>query len=75
MATKNNVAEMLFTPDWHYLLSPFLGDLVGEIGYITQHGTIHLLGKKDLDISQYETETKIDGPVTSITANKSLGLF
>lgn len=65
--------EIFFTPDWHWALSPFFGDLKGEMGYITEYGTVHLLGKKDPDISKYSVESKTNGPTKSITANKSLG--
>lgn len=75
MKNDNHVAEVLFTPDWHYSLSPFLGDLKGEIGYITEYGTVHLLGKKNPDVSQYQTKSKTNGPTKSITANKSSGVL
>jgi hypothetical protein len=67
--------EVLLTPDWHYNLSAFLGDLKGEIGYITEYGTVHLLGKKNPDLSAFSSESKINGPTRSITANKTLGLI
>lgn len=75
MADDNFISEVLFTPDWHWALSAFLGDLKGEIGYITEYGTVHLLGKKNPDLSQYSTKTKINGPTKSITANKAFGAF
>lgn len=75
MTEKNTTVEILFTPDWHHSLSVLLGDLKGEIGYITEFGTVHLLGKKNPEISKYQTESRTDGPTKSITANKSLGLL
>lgn len=75
MNEKNNSVEILFTPDWHHSLSAFLGDLKGEIGYITEHGTVHLLGKKNPELSKYASESKINGPTKSITANKTLGIL
>jgi hypothetical protein len=72
---KISNVEVLFTPDWHYSLSAFLGDLKGEIGYITEYGTVHLLGLKDPDLSKFASESKTAGPTRSITANKTLGLL
>lgn len=67
---ENFAVETLFTPNWHYRLSRFLGDLKGEIGYITDFGTVELIGKRQLDISKDETESKTDGPTKCITACK-----
>lgn len=72
MATKNESVEVLFTPDWHYRLSCFLGELKGEIGYITEYGTVHLLGKKNPEVSRDATSSKINGPTRCITACKSM---
>lgn len=75
MAKEVKQIEVFFTPDWHYSLSCFLGDINGEIGYITEYGTVHLLGKQNPDLSRYQIESKIEGPVKSITANNSLGVL
>ena len=73
--SESYVTETLFTPAWHWKLSSILGDLKGEIGYIDEYGLVHLIGKKDPDLSEYQRESRIDGPVKSITANNSLGLL
>ena len=67
--------EVLFTPAWHWKLSCLLGDLKGEICYIDSYGLVHLIGKKDPDLSKFEKESRTDGPVKSITANKSMGIL
>jgi hypothetical protein len=74
-AEKLYPVEILFTPDWHPNLSRFLGDLKGEIGVITEFGTIHLLSKRKIEISKYETESQTNGPTKSITANKGMGIL
>lgn len=71
--TRN--VDILFTPDWHPNLSPLLGDLIGEYGYITEVGTVKVIGKPKVEITKYQSETKINGPVKSITAEKSLGIL
>lgn len=68
MIEKTHSTEILFTPDWHPSLSRLLGDIKGEIGYITEYGTVRLIGKRKIEIGKYEVESKIDGPVKSITA-------
>jgi len=73
--TQNTNVEILFTPDWHPNLSCFLGDLKDEIGYVTEYGTIHLLGKKNPEVSKYQVESKTNGATKSITANKTMGLL
>ena len=76
MASEGSyVTETLFTPAWHWKFSSLLGDFKGEIGYIDEYGLVHLIGKKDPDLSEYERASRIDGPVKSITANNSLGLL
>lgn len=67
--------ETFFTPAWHWKISKILGDITGEIGYIDENGLVHLLGKKNPDLSEYEVSSKIQGPVKSITANKGNGVL
>ena len=71
--TKN--VEILFTPDWHPNLSPLMGDFVGEVGYITEVGTVRLIGKQKIELTKYQVESNINGPVKSITAEKSMGIL
>lgn len=68
--SQNFSTETVFTPDWHHKFSRFLGDLKGEIGYVTEFGTVHLIGKRHVDISKDETESRTDGPTKCITACK-----
>jgi len=75
MATDNYVTDVFFTPDWHWELSSLLGDLTGEFAYITDMGTVRLLGKKNPDLSEYQIKTKTNGPTKSITAKKPFGTF
>lgn len=75
MEDKSFVTETLFTPAWHWKLSSIFGDLKGEIGYIDDYGLVHLIGKKDPDLSKYEKESLTHGPVKSITANKNLAVL
>ena len=72
---KTTQVEILLKPDWHHFLSCIMGDIKGEIGCITEFGTVHLLGKNNPDIPESATRSKINGPTTSITACKSLGFF
>lgn len=67
--------EVTFTPDWHPELSCLLGDIRGEVGYITDYGTIHLLGKRKPEISEFKYKSNTDGATTSITACKTGGIL
>lgn len=72
---ENFSTEIFFTPAWHWSLSSFFGDLKGEVGYIDEYGLVHLLGKKDPDITKNHVVSRTDGPVKCITANKSMGIL
>lgn len=71
--TKN--VDILFTPDWHPNLSPLMGDLIGEYGYITEVGTVNVIGKPKVEITKYQQETKVNGPLICLSAQKSLGFI
>lgn len=73
MGTKK--IEIYHKPNWHPSQSATMGDIRGQYGYVTEAGTIHLLGpdsRADADISKYETETELKGPLASITAKPGL---
>ena len=62
-------------PDWHPSLSALLGDIVGEKGYITEAGTVRLLGEvsRTPDIPESKTSSTINGPTIIFSAQSSLG--
>jgi hypothetical protein len=72
---NNFATEVMYTPDWPASMSTILGDLKGEIGYITEYGTVHLIGKRDIEVSKNQIESKTDGPTTCITACKSVSVL
>lgn len=64
-------------PDWHPSLNEVLGDFIGEAAYITDVGTVRLLGPvhEDPDFSKTKSSSGINGPTLMLTAKSSLGLF
>lgn len=72
---KNNLTPQ-FRADWHPKLQAILGDIRGQIGYITLAGTIHLLGplyeNPNIETSTYETEDH--GPTLLFTAEGGIGI-
>lgn len=76
MANKNGEKgqtkiDIFHKPDWHPSLSSIYGDIKGQYGYVTEIGTIALLGpdtRKDAEVSKFVTETDLKGPLASITA-------
>lgn len=72
MAKKE--VEVLFRPNWHPSLAPILGDIKYQYGYVTDVGTIELLGPlyEDPEISKYAVESAISGPVLSVNARGSI---
>jgi hypothetical protein len=66
--------EALFRPNWHPSLSPLLGDIKYQLGYITEVGTVELIGPlyDNAEISKYSAESEIKGPVMSINATGSI---
>jgi hypothetical protein len=63
-------------PDWHKSLSPLLGNIEGEEGYVTNVGTIRLIGQIDgaQDIPKSISSTQIEGPTIIFSALNGLGL-
>ena len=68
MIDKIYSTEVFFTPDWHPSFSRLMGDITGESGYITEFGTVRLLGKQDIEVSKFETESLINGATKLLTA-------
>jgi hypothetical protein len=68
--------KTLFRPNWHPRLQQILGDIIGAYGYVTQFGTIELLGPiwDNPDISKNTLKPDISGP-TLIFAAPSGGLL
>jgi len=62
-------------PDWHPNLNEILGHIVGEKGYITEVGTVRLLGPlhENPDFDKSKKESTISGPTLLLTAESSLG--
>lgn len=64
-------------PDWHPSLNELMGDFIGEAAYVTEMGTIRLLGPihEDPDFPKTKSSSNISGPTILLTAQSSLGLF
>jgi len=62
-------------PDWHPSLNEIMGDITGEAGYITEVGTVHLLGPihENPDFPKTKGSSGINGPTLLLTAKSSLG--
>jgi len=63
-------------PDWHPELCQILGDIIGQAGYVTEVGTIKLLGPihENPDIPETKTMSEINGPTSILTAKSSWGI-
>ena len=75
MTKKEEKIQIYHKPDWHPALMSILGDIRGQYGYVTDVGTIALLGpepKKKAKISETSNDTTIKGPLLSLSAN---GIF
>jgi hypothetical protein len=68
---KETTREVEHKPDWHPELSPMLGEIKDAYGYVTEAGTIRLLGPlhEDPDISKFKVESEIIGPLIMLSAN------
>jgi len=67
--------DIYHKPNWPPELSSILGDLKGRQAYVTEIGTIHLLGpdtRKTADVPKDQTETEKTGPMFAISAK---GMF
>ena len=64
-------------PDWHPSLNEILGDFIGQVAYITEMGTVRLLGPlhENPDFPKTKSSSKINGPTLLLTAQSSLGLL
>jgi len=76
MSTTDKV-EVYHRPDWHPELSSIYGDIIGAEGYVTEVGTIKILGKifEHPDIPKSKTETEIRGATRVLTAESALGFM
>lgn len=77
MADVDAKLQIFHRPDWHPNLSTLLGDLKGQYAYVSEVGTIRLLGPlyEDPDISKFQNESEINGPVFALSAKKTLGVL
>lgn len=68
--------QVYHKPDWHPSLTSIMGEIEGQEGYVTEYGTIHLIGltQTNHNISKYKYESDINGPTLVLTAQSSLGL-
>ena len=73
---QETTRQVFHKPNWHASLSPLMGDIVGQEGYVTEYGTIELIGlnQSNPSISKYQYESNINGPTLILTAESSLGL-
>ena len=71
---KKSKVTVWHRPDWHPSLSTLLGNIEGTYGYVTEVGTIKLLGPyyDNPDVSKYSSESKTKGPITSVNAKGQL---
>ena len=74
---KDSKLEVWFRPDWHPNLNSILGQIKTSYGYVTEQGTIRLLGPyhEDPNISKFASVSKIDGPTTSLSGNAGSGIL
>jgi hypothetical protein len=61
---------MYIRPNWHPKLQAILGDISGQIGYITRFGTFELLGPlfDDPNIQETSSQTTDRGPTILFSA-------
>jgi hypothetical protein len=73
---KDSKLEVWFRPDWHPAFNNMLGQINGAYGYVTDVGTINLLGPfhEDPDISKWASESETRGPTVAVSAMASLGM-
>jgi hypothetical protein len=77
LVNGENKAQVYHQPNWHHALSPILGDLEGQLGYVTEHGTIELLGSlyDSPELPRTFFESDIQGPTQILSAESSTGLM
>jgi hypothetical protein len=70
-------AQVMHRPDWHPSISTLIGNqnIVDNYGYVTEQGTIHLLGPlyKSPNLSINTSKSDINGPTLIMSAESSLG--
>lgn len=68
--------QVFHKPNWHPALTPLMGEIAGQEGYVTKYGTIELLGLTQSNpvVSKYQYESNVNGPTLILTAESSLGL-
>lgn len=73
---KESTVQVLIRPNWHPSMSQVLGDISGQYGYITEHGTVELLGPihEDPEISEESLTTKNSSPTRLMSGSGALGL-
>lgn len=68
---KKEELTIFHRPNWHPKLQTILGDIRGQIGYVTRFGTIELLGplwdSPRILSTTYDTEDR--GPTLIFTAD------
>jgi len=62
-------------PDWHPSLNGIMGDIIGEAAYVTEVGTIRLIGPihENPDFPKTKNSSSISGPTMILSAKSSLG--
>ncbi len=67
---KKNDLVISFRPNWHPKLQAILGDIRGQVGYITRFNTVELIGplheNPQISSTTYETEDR--GPTLLFSA-------
>jgi hypothetical protein len=70
---REKTIEVFYKPNWPAELSSLMGDIVGLEGYITEYGTVQLLGQNQTnpEVSKYQFESDINGPTLVLSAAKT----
>ena len=74
MAAVEDGVQVFHKPDWHKSLTPLMGNIVGQQGYVTDQGTIRILGddlKQVVAQSRYEFESEDNSPTLMFSAESS----
>lgn len=73
MAVENSV-QVFHKPDWHKSQTPLMGEIVGQVGYVTDQGTIKIIGdslKEVVSNSRYDFESDDNSPTLMFSAQSS----
>lgn len=70
-----DTVTIYFKPDWPSELTSLMGQIIGQEGYITPVGTVHLTGQTygNPNIPKTRNESPINGPTLILSAKSSLG--